>query len=109
MFARLTGRKGVGNSIFNHFLANDDIFNVIYQIQILKGFNYDTEIPLFKLVLGILPKTFSQLGDFPIGTVSQVSISQLLDLPSDNLPKVRLGLPRRHRLQWGPSDATRMG
>ena len=42
------------------------------------------------------------LGIFPGAT------SQMLNFPSGNFPKVKLGLLRHCRLQWGPSAAANM-
>jgi len=47
-------------------------------------------------------------GIFP-RTTSQVTIFQICNFPSGNFLKVRLGLLRRRRLQWGRSAAARMG
>ena len=42
-------------------------------------------------------------------TISQVATAQMCNFPSGNFPKVRIGLLRRCRLQWGPSAAAMMG
>lgn len=42
-------------------------------------------------------------------TISQVAFSQLYSFLSCNFPQVRLGLPRRGRLQCGPSTGARSG
>ena len=63
---------------------------------ILKGVRYFPK--------GIFPRATSQV------TISKVAISQMLcNFPSCTFPKVRLGPPRRRRLQWGPRAAAKMG
>ena len=39
--------------------------------------------------------------------ISQVATSLMCNFPSDNFPKVRLGLLGRRMLQWGPSAVAR--
>ena len=58
-------------------------------------------------MLGIFPETFPQgRGGFQ-SEISKVTISQLLNFPSGNFPKVRSGLLRHRRLQLGPNAAAR--
>jgi len=51
---------------------------------------------------GIFPRETSQV------MIPQMATSQTCNFQNGNFPKVRLGPPRRRRLQWGPRAAARM-